>query len=139
MTWTLTVVRVQPIASGQEATCILSDGSQKFQQSFQTNGTTADLTRQGQSVIATVTAIQAKPELSVGQSIDVTPPVVVVPVPPTPTPLDVQRDQWTAARTIVQQHRRGLDERIPGFDQARIDSAISARDKLYDVSFEVLV
>lgn len=135
MTWTATVISLAPTPNGLEATCILTDGvSQKRQQSFQTDGTTANLTRQGQSAAATIDAIHTKPDLVVGQVIDITP--LVPPTPPQPTALQVQEASWLTARSLAQSCRRGLDEHIPGYDQARLDSAISARDKLYDVSFE---
>lgn len=69
--WTATIIEVRPMANGQEAVCVLTNGKDdKFQQCYQTDGTVAMLTAQLRATVAARVALTAKPELSAGLTFD---------------------------------------------------------------------
>lgn len=84
MSWTATVLALTPTGHGVEAVTVLSDGAaQKFQQSFQTDGTAADLQAQAIAVTVAKAGSIIKSDISIGQVLDLTPAM-----PPPPPPVD---------------------------------------------------
>lgn len=92
MTWTLIVTGVTQTPTGQEASCVLTDGVSKFPQSFQTDGTTASLKAQAQSATTRKDTIAAKPDLFVGLTLDLSPDAP----PSPPTKAEADRAQFFA-------------------------------------------
>lgn len=106
MPWTATVIDLLPAAFGVDAVVVLSDGTQKFQQSYQTDGTLASLTPQLRATAARKDAATAKHDLQLG-TVDLTPPVVVPPSPPDPVFVQFTSD-LDALRQEVRAQALGL-------------------------------
>lgn len=84
-TWTATIISLTPTGTGTEVGVVLFDGgSNKFQQSYQTDGTLASLAPLVRQTTAQQDHKAQKSDLVVGALIDLTPPVVVTPPPPDP-------------------------------------------------------
>ncbi len=81
MNWTAQIVWLDDTGN---VAVVLSDGTQKAQQKYVTDGTMASLRPQVLRTIADLSAQQVKRDLAVGQSVDTTP--IVPPDPPKPTP-----------------------------------------------------
>ena len=102
MSWTATIQSVSLQGTTASVSVILSDGvSVKFQQSFTTDGTLVNLQAQARNCIANLTTVQAAPTTCVvGQTVDLTVPVVTFPVDPNPG--------LTNFRTIYTAYQRNL-------------------------------
>lgn len=133
MTWTAMVGKSPRQAPGDVVTTVTftSDSAKGFTQDVQNDGSVASLTAASKAVAGKLdSATAAVQVVTPGTVLDLTDPVP--PQQPPPTPLQI----WQTARRVSQQCQRGLEEQIPGFDQARLTSAIGARDALYDKAFE---
>lgn len=123
MSWTATITDLRPTPTGLEVVCVVTDGlSQKFQQCFPTDGTLANLLPQVRAVTVKVEAQRTKPDLTVGQTLDLTPPVPVTP----PTP-DAALVQFGAdLRDLRREGRARADGLVTGQDLAALTATVQA-------------
>lgn len=106
-----------------------------FKRSFRYNGSKPDLERTVRAFILGNDPATAKPFfVAQGTVLDLT-----VPKAPDPTADEIARGKWQDARQEWLSCERGVNQQIPGYDQARLDQATVNRDAVYDPSFEDMV
>lgn len=88
MSATLTVLELRPTAFGVEVVGVINTGTEKFQQSLQTDGTQSSAVLAGVRFLDQRTLAQTKSDLAVGQVISLIAPSVTP--PPTIDPVVVQ-------------------------------------------------
>lgn len=104
MAWTAMVLSLTPTRQGFEVSVVLSDATQKFVESFQTDEKLTTLRNQVRARTVVVDVIHTKPEFAVGDVLDLaTDPVV----PPADDPAGAARTAFLVAYALYQGLVRG--------------------------------